>query len=208
MLRRQGYNVEGIFDAEIPTATVRKRKQREKEQVEALVAKRQAFLASAIFQTIGTMCVTNRAVTKAQRIQLEQESEKAKERIEKRAQAKEKQLLSAQEVNEKRLRGEKLLVADLKAVLSYVLFVSGSKETISKFKNKAMVEEKLSSFQKSWWDYVPLCSVTEQQQTSSQEKGHHKESSTEQQLNEAQLLLSFSDNDNSAEVSNIAPVSL
>ena len=74
----QGFNVEGIFDAEIPTATTLRRKETDDEQVKALVDRKGGFSASAIYTNIGTMCVTSSAVLKVQRMQLKQQ-QRAKE---------------------------------------------------------------------------------------------------------------------------------
>ena len=69
-LKYKGFNVEGIFDAEVPTATKLRRKETEEEQVKALVERRGGFSASAIFTNVGTMCVTSGAIIKAQRIRV------------------------------------------------------------------------------------------------------------------------------------------
>ena len=74
-LLEEGFNVEGIFDAEIATATKLRRKETEEEQINALIDRKGGFSASSIFTNIGTMCVTSSAVLKAQRTQLNQQEQ-------------------------------------------------------------------------------------------------------------------------------------
>ena len=77
-------------------------------------------------------------------------------KVEKKEQAKEKQFLNTQLVNEKIIRGEKILSSDLKLVLAYILFATGSKDPVSSLKNNIMRENRLNSFENKWWDYIPL----------------------------------------------------
>ena len=70
---KKGFNVEGIFDAEITTASKLQSKEAEDEQVKALVDRKEGFLESSIYTNIGTMRVTSSTVLKAQRRQLKHE---------------------------------------------------------------------------------------------------------------------------------------
>ena len=99
-LKAQGFNMDGIFDAEIATATNLKRKGTEDDQVKALVARKGAFSASAIFTNIGTMCITTTAVLKAQRMQLEAEAKKKEAALKKKTSTKNKRLEAARVANE------------------------------------------------------------------------------------------------------------
>jgi len=73
-LKKEGFNVEGIFDAEIPTATNLRRKETEDKQVNELIERNGGFSASAIYTNIGTVCINSGAVLKAQRYQLEKKA--------------------------------------------------------------------------------------------------------------------------------------
>ena len=70
-LKQDGFNVEGVFDALVTTATCLHCKDTGEEQVQAHVSRRAGFYASAIYTNIGTMCITAGAVLKAQSIQLQ-----------------------------------------------------------------------------------------------------------------------------------------
>ena len=125
-----GFNVEGIFDARIPTAQVARRSTEEEHQVKALVDRKSAFSASSIFTNVGTMCITAGAVLKAQRIQLQKEQDVKDAKELKKQNAEDQKLCLAQHANEKRIKGEKLKVTELKHVLNYVLPRSGTKERV------------------------------------------------------------------------------
>ena len=56
-LINEGFNIEGIFDAEIPTATKLRRNDTEEDQVKALVTQKGGFSASEIYTNIGTICI-------------------------------------------------------------------------------------------------------------------------------------------------------
>ena len=75
-LKEEYFNVDGIFDAEIVTATKLKRKENEEDQINSLIARKGSFSVSAMFTNIGTMYVTSSAFLKAQRLQLEEEARK------------------------------------------------------------------------------------------------------------------------------------
>ena len=154
-LKEQGFNVDGIFDAEIATATKLKRKETEDDQVKALVARKGAFSASAIFTNIGTMCVTSGAILKAQRIQLEAEAQKKKDALKKKNLTKNKRLEAARVANEKRIKGEALLASDLKNIIMFVLPLTGSSDAPSQYTTRPMIEERLTRLEKSWWEYIP-----------------------------------------------------
>ena len=66
----EGFNVEGIFDADIPTAAKVRRNNTEEYQVKYLVARKGGFSESSIFTNIGTMCIMSGEILKAQIIQL------------------------------------------------------------------------------------------------------------------------------------------
>ena len=154
-LKAQGFNVDGIFDAEIATATNLKRKDTEDDQVQALVARKGAFSASAIFTNIGTMCVTSSAILKAQRIQLEAEAKKREDVLKKKDSTKNKRLEAARVANEKRIKGEALRASDLKNVIMFVLPLTGATEAPSQYQTRPMIEERLNRLEKSWWEYIP-----------------------------------------------------
>ena len=120
-LKQEGFNVEGIFDAEVPTATKLRRKETEEEQANALVERKGGFSASAIFTNIGTMCVTSGAIIKAQRIQLEKKALEDMKKTQKKSATTDKRLQTAQIVKEKNTRGEVLSAKDLKSVIMFVL---------------------------------------------------------------------------------------
>ena len=65
-LKKEGFNVEGIFDAEIPTATNLRGKETEYEQAKALIERRGGFSASSIYTNVRTVCITLGVVLKAQ----------------------------------------------------------------------------------------------------------------------------------------------
>ena len=159
-LRRDGFNVDGIFNAEIDTATTRRRQEKEDEQVKALVSRRAAFSASAIFQNIGTMCITDRAVIRAQKQQLLEFERKKNEQARKKNREQENRLVSAQEAREKKLRGETLTAKEFKAVIMFVLPASGSNDAPSQFSTKKKIEERLSKLDKQWWEYIPQRAAT------------------------------------------------
>jgi len=134
-LKEQGFNVDGIFDAEIATATNLKRKDNEDDQVKALVVRKGAFLASAIFTNIGTMCITSSAILKAQRIQLEAEARKKEAAQKKKNTTKNKRLEAARVANKKIMKGEALRASDLKNIIMFVLPLSGATEAPSQICN-------------------------------------------------------------------------
>ena len=70
-MNKEGINTEGIFDADIPTATNIIRNETEDKHVKALIKSKGVFSASSIYTNVGTMCITSGAVLKAQRYQLE-----------------------------------------------------------------------------------------------------------------------------------------
>ena len=150
-LREQGFNVDGIFDAEIATATNLKRKDTEDDQVKALVARKGAFSASAIFTNIGTMCVTSTAILKAQRMQLEAEAQKKENARKKKNSTKNKRLEAARVANERR----SMCASDLKNVIMFVLLLTGATEAPSQYTTRPMIEERLARLEKSWWEYIP-----------------------------------------------------
>ena len=206
-LQHNGYKVEGIFDAEIPTTTTRRRKEKEDEQVSQLVARRTAFLPSGIFQGIRTMCVTSSAVLRAQRTQLENNQRKLLGKEEKKEAAKNKLLVSAQLANEKRLRGEKLVVKDLKAALAFILHAKECNGVISSFKTKATMEVKLNSFEQAWWNYIP--DRDEHQDAPAQEQAIGQLYTEIQQLQDTHQLYNIAaDGNPSTDVTNVAPVAL
>ena len=135
-LLEEGFNVEGIFDAEIPTATTLRRKETEDEQVKALVDRKGGFSASAIYTNIGTMCVTTSAVLKAQRMQLEHQEKLKQDKAQKKNESKNKRLAEAQVVRRKHERGEKLTAADLKTIVMYVLPVAKCTDAPSRYTTK------------------------------------------------------------------------
>ena len=120
-LKDEGFNVEGIFDATIPTAQVARRSTEEEHQVKALVDQKSAFSAPSIFTNVDTMCITAGAVLKAQRIQLQKDQDIRDAKELKKQNAEDQKLCLAQDANEKRIKGEKLKVTELKHVLNYVL---------------------------------------------------------------------------------------
>ena len=150
----QGFNVEGIFDAEIPTATTLRRKETQEEQVKALVDRKGGFSASAIYTNIGTMCVTSGAVLKAQRMQLEQQQEAKVVKAKKKSATKNKRLADAQVVRGKHERGEKLSAADLKTIVMYVLPLSKSTDAPSRYSTKDQCLRRLEELPNPWWTYV------------------------------------------------------
>ena len=98
--------MDGIFDAEIATATNLKRKDTEDDQVKALVARKEELSASAIFTSIGTMCVTSSAILKAQMIQLDSEARKKEATLNKKKTIKSERLQVACETNGRRMKEE------------------------------------------------------------------------------------------------------
>ena len=97
-LKKEGFNVEGIFDAEIPTATNLRSKETEDEQVKALIERKGGFSASAIYTNIGTMCITSGAVLKAQRYQLEKKGTEEQAKKQKKNETQNKRLSDAKVV--------------------------------------------------------------------------------------------------------------
>ena len=150
----QGFNVEGIFDAEIPTATTLRRKETQEEQVKALVDRKGGFSASAIYTNIGTMCVTSGAVLKAQRMQLEHQQKARDVRAKKKNATQNKRLTDAQVVRGKHERGEKLSAADLKTIVMYVLPLSKSTDAPSRYSTKEQCVRRLEELPNPWWTYV------------------------------------------------------
>ena len=153
-LIEKGFNVEGIFDAEIPTATTLRRKETQEEQVKALVDRKGGFSASAIYTNIGTMCVTSGAVLKAQRMQLEQQKKASDVRAKKKNATQNKRLADAQVVRGKHERGEKLSAADLKTIVMYVLPLSKSTDAPSRYSTKDQCLRRLEELPNPWWTYV------------------------------------------------------
>ena len=154
-LKRMGFRVDGIFEAEIDSAPVIQRSQEEKEQIHALVSKKKAFSASGIYTNIGTMCVTSGAVLKAQRSQMEKYARELSEKARKRRIADRKKLGHALDAKKKQLKGERLRIQEMKGALNYCLKASESNEVMSSFKTKQQVEERLSQFEQPWWSYIP-----------------------------------------------------
>ena len=128
-LKDQGFRVDGIFDVQITTATSIKRKQREEEQVRALIKRKGAFSASSIYTNLGSMCVSSPSVTKAQRIQIEQEAEKRRKALQKKQTGKNRKLAGAINAVMKHTNNEKILNTDWKALVMYILPLSGSKDS-------------------------------------------------------------------------------
>ena len=153
-LLTQGFNVEGIFDAEIPTATTLRRKETQEEQVKALVDRKGGFSVSAIYTNIGTMYVISSAVLKAQRIQLEQQQEARNIRAKKKNATQNKRLADAQVVRGKHERGEKLSAADLKTIVMYVLPLSKSTDAPSRYSTKDQCVRRLEELPNPWWTYI------------------------------------------------------
>ena len=154
-LRSLGFNVDGIFDAEIEVTPVIRREEEEEKQVDALVSKKKAFSASGIFQNVGTMCVTSKAVLLAQRKQLEmivreQEAKEAKGRIRER-----KRKSDALDAKRKHIQGQKLKLTELKGALYFCFREIGSQELISQFKTRKEVEERMKKLPRPWWEIVP-----------------------------------------------------
>ena len=154
-LKHEGFNVEGIFDAEVPTATKLRRKETEEEQVKALVERKGGFSASAIFTNIGTMCVTSGAIIKAQRLQLEQKALEDMKKTQKKAATTDKRLQEAQYVKEKNTRGEVLSAKDLKSVIKFVLPAVKSSDPPSRYTTKPQITARLSQLDKHWSEYIP-----------------------------------------------------
>ena len=152
----QGFNVEGIFDAEIPTATTLRRKETEDEQVKALVDRKGGFSASAIYTNIGTMCVTSSAILKAQRMQLEQQKRAKEDRAKKKNATQNKRLAEAQVVRGKHERGEKLSAADLKTMVVYVLPLTKATDAPSRYSTKDQCVQRLEELPNPWWTYVEV----------------------------------------------------
>ena len=73
-MKKEGFNVEGIFDAEIPTVNYPRRKETEEKHVKELIERKERFLPSSIYTNVGTMCITSGAVLKAQRYHLEKKA--------------------------------------------------------------------------------------------------------------------------------------
>ena len=151
----EGFNVEGIFDAEIPTAAKVRRNSTAEDQVKALVAQKEGFSASSIFTNIGTMYITSGAILKAQRIQLENERAAQVEKELKKSTTETKKLQDAQKVNLKRLKGEKLMVSDLKSVIMYVIAAPGSSNKPYQYSTGVLIKARLAELDKDWWEYIP-----------------------------------------------------
>ena len=154
-LKQEGFNVEGIFDAEVPTATKLRRKETEEEQVKALVDRNGGFSASAIFTNVGTMCVTSGAIIKAQRIQLEKKAKEDTDKIQKKVATSDKRLIEAQAVNEKNFAGEKLSAKDMKTIIMYVLPAAKCTDSPSRYTTKEQINIRLSELDKHWSEYIP-----------------------------------------------------
>ena len=92
VLREMGFTVEGVFDAKIDTALVIRRRAKEEDQNDELVAQKKGFSDSDIYTNIGTMCVTSEAVLKAQRRQMELYARELEDKDRKRRLAERKNL--------------------------------------------------------------------------------------------------------------------
>ena len=66
-MKIEGFNIEGIFDAEIPAANNIRRKETEDEQVLTLIDRKGYFSAFIIHIYVETICITSDMVLKAQR---------------------------------------------------------------------------------------------------------------------------------------------
>ena len=150
----QGFNVEGIFDSEIPTATTLRRKEIQDEQVKALVDSKGRFSASAICTNIGTMCVTSSAVLKAQKTQLEQRQKAKEDRAKKKNARQNKILVDAHVLRGKNERGDRLTGADLKTIVMYVLPLTKSTDAPSRYSTKDQCVRRLEELPNPWWTYV------------------------------------------------------
>ena len=139
------------------------------------------FSASGIYTNVGTMCITASAVLRAQRTQLERAAANKEKKEKKKRGKKEECLLDARKVNNKRLKGEPLNGADLKAVIKYVLPTSGSKEAPSRFTTRRAIEDKLKSLERKWWEYIPPLPSNSETQLDN----------CEDDLSEAHILLSL-----------------
>ena len=101
------------------------------------------------------MCITSSAILKAQRIQLECERATQVEKELKKSTAETKRLQDAQKVNLKRLKGEKLMVSDLKSVIMYVIAASGSSDKPYQYSTGVLIKARLAELDKDWWEYIP-----------------------------------------------------
>ena len=160
-LKQEGFNIEGIFDAEVPTATKLRRKETEEEQVKALVERKGGFSASAIFTNVGTVCVTSTAIIKAQRIQLKKKAKENTDKIQKKTETSDKHLLEAQVVNEKNSTGEKLSTKVLKTIIMYVLSAAKCTDSPSQYTMKEQINTRLSKIDKYWSEYILVNTDTE-----------------------------------------------
>ena len=97
-LKKEGFNSEGIFDADIPTAPNIRSKETEDEHFKALIERKVVFSASSVYMNVGTMCITLGAVLKAQRYQLENRATEERAKKQKKNDTQNKCLLDAQAV--------------------------------------------------------------------------------------------------------------
>ena len=99
-LKKEIFNVEGIFDAQIPTATNLRRKEKEYEQVKALIERRGGFSASSLYINVGTIFITSGAVPKAQMYNLEKKATEYRAKKQNNNDTQNKRLLYGQAVKE------------------------------------------------------------------------------------------------------------
>ena len=90
------------------------------------------------------MCITSGAILKAQIIQLENERAAQVEKELKKFTAETKRLQDAQKVNLKRLKGEKLMVSDLKSVIMYVIAASGLSDKPYQYSTGVLIKASLA----------------------------------------------------------------
>ena len=78
-MKKEVFNVEIIFDAEILNATNLIRKEIEYEQVNVRIDRRGGLSASSIYTNVGTVCINSVAALKAQMYRLEKEGNRKRE---------------------------------------------------------------------------------------------------------------------------------
>ena len=154
-LKKEGFNVEGIFDADIPTATNLKRKETEYEQVKALIERKGGFSASSIYKNVGTMCITLGAVLKAQRYQLKKKATEERAKKQKKNEAQNRCLLDAQAVKEMYKQGGEISGGQMKQVIMYVLPAAGYTEAPSRYSTRPLINTRLAQLDKYWSMFIP-----------------------------------------------------
>ena len=73
-LKKEGFNIEGIFDADIPTATNLRRKEAEDKHVKTIIDRKGWFYASSIYTNFGTMCINLGTVLRAHMYHIEKKA--------------------------------------------------------------------------------------------------------------------------------------